>query len=178
MHKKVDIKDNFLEDEVFDTIRDIFADYLFPWFYCRVVNSDDKIETTSELDNTQMSHYLYSYDKPMSIYFEKMNPLIEQLKILDNLVSLYRLKVNMNLRRSKIIMHGFHNDVTFKCRTGILFLNTNDGYTCFEDGTKVESIENRFIAFDSSLRHSGTTCTDQPRRLVLNVNYFQGHNYK
>ena len=60
----------------------------------------------------------------------------------------------------------------------ILYLNTNDGYTCFEDGNKIKSIENRFVAFDSSLKHSGTTCTDEPRRIVLNINYFQGQTYK
>ena len=87
-------------------------------------------------------------------------------------------KANIILRRSKIIEHGFHNDVKFQCRTGILYLNTNDGYTCFEDGSKIESVENRFVAFDSGLKHSGTTCTNERCRIVLNINYFQGHTYK
>ena len=47
------------------------------------------------------------------------------------------------------------------------------GYTSFEDGTKVESVENRFVTFDSDIKHSGTTCTNQKVRLVLNINYFQ-----
>ena len=147
----------FLNNEVFNQIRDVFLEHVFPWYYSDVVNEEDKLSSTSYLDNSQLSHYLYSCDKPRSQYFERMEPIFEPLYLLDNFASLYRMKANMNLRRSKIIEHGFHNDVTFECRTGILYLNTNDGYTCFEDGTKIESVENRFVAFDSSLKHSGTT---------------------
>ena len=178
MIKKVDVKDNFLNNEVFNQIRDVFSDHVFPWYYSDVVNEEDKLSSTSYLDNSQLSHYLYSFNKPMSQYFEKMEPIFEPLYLLDNFVSLYRMKANMNPRRSKIIEHGFHNDVTFQCRTGILYLNTNDGYTCFEDGNKIESIENRFVAFDSSLKHSGTTCTDEPRRIVLNINLVEIKNEK
>ena len=120
-----------------------------------------------------MSHFLYSFDQPRSQYFEKIIPIFEPLYLLDNFISLYRMKANIILRRSKIIEHGFHNDVKFKCRTGILYLNSNDGYTMFEDGTKIESIKNRFVSFDSNLKHSGTTCTNQKRRMVMNINYFQ-----
>ena len=56
--------------------------------------------------------------------------------------------------------------------TSILYLNTNDGYTQFENGTKIESIENRLITFPLSYRHTGTTCTNQPFRAVINFNYF------
>ena len=178
MMKKVDVKDNFLDDSEFTEILDVFLDYSFPWYFGDVVDPEDKLSYTSDLDNIQMYHMLYSYDKPQSPPFLKMNHILKKLSVIDKFVSLYRMKVNLNQRTSEIIEHGFHNDVKFKCRTGILYLNTNDGYTCFEDGNKIESIENRFVAFDSSLKHSGTTCTDEPRRIVLNINYFQGHTYK
>ena len=84
----------------------------------------------------------------------------------------------MNPRTSKIVEHGFHTDVQYKCKTGILYLNSNDGYTSFEDGTKVESVENRFVTFDSNIKHSGTTCTNQKVRLVLNINYFHFDPHK
>ena len=178
MMKKVDVKDNFLNEEVFNQIRAGFLDHAFPWYYSDVVDYEDKLSSTSYLDNSQMSHFLYSFDQPRSQYFEKIIPIFEPLYLLDNFISLYRMKANIILRRSKIIEHGFHNDVKFQCRTGILYLNTNDGYTCFEDGNKIESVENRFVAFDSSLKHSGTTCTNERCRIVLNINYFQGHTYK
>ena len=171
--KKVDVKDNFLSYEVFNQIKDVFSDHVFPWYYSDVVNEEDKLPSTSYLDNSQLSHYLYSYDKPMSQYFEKMEPIFEPLYLLDNFVSLYRMKVNMNLRRSKIIEHGFHNDVTFQCRTGILYLNTNDGYTEFETGDKVNSVANRLVKFPSDIKHRGVSQLDTKVRCVLNLNYFE-----
>ena len=173
MMKKVDVKDNFLDYAKFTEILDVFLDYSFPWYFGDVVDPEDKLSYTSDLDNIQMYHMLYSYDKPQSPPFLKMNHILKKLSVIDKFVSLYRMKVNLNQRTSKIIEHGFHNDVKFQCRTGILYLNTNDGYTCFEDGSKIESVENRFVSFDSNLKHSGTTCTNQKRRMVMNINYFQ-----
>lgn len=171
--KKVDVKDNFLNDSEFTEILDVFLELTFPWYFGDVVNPEDKLSYTSDLDNTQMYHMLYSYDQPQSPSFHKMNSIFKKLVEIDKFVSLYRMKVNLNQRTSEIIEHGFHNDVKFKCRTGILYLNSNDGYTMFEDGTKIKSIKNRFVSFDSDLKHSGTTCTNQKRRMVMNINYFQ-----
>jgi hypothetical protein len=57
-------------------------------------------------------------------------------------------------------------------KTAIFYLNTNDGYTIFEkDGEKIDSLENRMLIFDSSERHSGTNCTDQKYRAVINFNF-------
>ena len=55
--------------------------------------------------------------------------------------------------------------------TSILYLNTNNGYTEFEDGTKVESVANRFISFPIETKHRGTSCTDKKIRVVINFNY-------
>jgi len=56
-------------------------------------------------------------------------------------------------------------------KTSIYYFNTNNGYTLFKDGKKIDSVQNRLITFPSSMEHTGTTCTDQPFRLVLNMNY-------
>ena len=44
-------------------------------------------------------------------------------------------------------------------------------YTLFEDGTKVQSKENRVVIFDSQMRHAGIPCTDEKRRVVINFNF-------
>ena len=79
---------------------------------------------------------------------------------------------NNNLATEEIREHGFHVDTDKECNVLIYYFNTNDGYTLFENGDKVESVANRLIKFKSNLRHTGTTCTDQPNRYVLNVNYY------
>ena len=58
--------------------------------------------------------------------------------------------------------------------TAILYVNTNNGYTKFEeDGSIVESVANRYIEFPANTRHFGTSCTDEKIRIVINYNYFK-----
>ena len=49
-------------------------------------------------------------------------------------------------------------------------MNTNDGYTEFENGHRVESVANRVVIFDSNIKHTGVSCTDEKRRVVINFN--------
>ena len=65
-----------------------------------------------------------------------------------------------------------HIEQSVECTTAIYYVNTNNGYTEFEDGSRVESIENRLVTFPSYMKHTGTTCTDQKRRIVINFNYY------
>ena len=51
-------------------------------------------------------------------------------------------------------------------------MNTNNGYTFFENGKKVLSKENTAVEFNSNIKHSGTTCTNAKCRVVMNLNYF------
>ena len=74
------------------------------------------------------------------------------------------------------IIFNFHNDIKEKDtdypgQTAIFYVNTNDGYTEFEDSTRVESVANKIVIFDSKLKHRGTTCTNQKTRVVINLNY-------
>ena len=60
--------------------------------------------------------------------------------------------------------------------TAIFYINTNNGYTEFEDGTRVESVANRIVNFPANLKHRGTRCTDQKIRIVINFNYFKKYD--
>ena len=60
--------------------------------------------------------------------------------------------------------------------TAVFYVNTNNGYTIFESGEKVSSVENRMVIFDSNILHTGTTCTDERVRCVLNFNYYEWKN--
>jgi hypothetical protein len=54
----------------------------------------------------------------------------------------------------------------------VFSLNTCDGFTSLEDGTKIESIENRLLLFDSNKPHASSTCTNAKARFNMNFNYF------
>ena len=87
---------------------------------------------------------------------------------------LWRSKINLTLRtKDPFVFYPFHTDFANHdtYTTAIFYLNTNNGYTLFEDGTKVESVANRFVTFPNGLRHTGTSTTNASFRMVINFNY-------
>ena len=67
---------------------------------------------------------------------------------------------------------GGQNKLLKQSTTSIFYMNTNNGYTKFEDGTKIESVANRLVSFPSNMKHKGSSCTDEKIRVVINFNYF------
>ena len=65
----------------------------------------------------------------------------------------------------------YHHDYD-DMKTAVFYINTNNGYTEFENGVRVNSVANRVCIFDSNLRHRGTTHTEgDNQRIVVNFNY-------
>jgi len=159
----MNIIDNFLSEQEFIQIKELFMGSNFPWYFNDGILMED--------DNTkhfQFTHSFYRHYIPESNYIEALNPIF--LKI--NTKSLIKVKANLGTRHSEVQSTGMHTDFDFSCTTSIFYINTNNGYTIFEDGTQVESVANRFVSFDSLLKHSGTTHTDEQTRVLINFNYF------
>ena len=163
------IIDNFLSDVDWHNIATAMLGIDFDWHYTNALHYK-----TKDLDNFQFVNVMYDNMIPKTKEFNLVNPIINSEK--SNIISLIKIKANLNPRRDRIIKHGFHVDYPFKCTTSIYYVNTCDGYTEFEDGTKIESIQNRFVSFPSNLKHTGTTCTDARARMVINLNYYNGSN--
>tara|TARA_B100001250_G_scaffold211640_1_gene181602 strand:- start:56 stop:781 length:726 start_codon:yes stop_codon:yes gene_type:complete len=173
MDSKIKVYDDFLSEKdlnfILDSLVGPFSEK-FPWAYSgRIVPIENCI--CDDLDDYQFVHTFYWGNKPQSDHYDLIDPLIKKI---PNLASLVKVKANLNPRHPKVFTHGFHIDMNFKCTTGIYYLNTNNGYTEFEDGTKIESVRNRFISFPSDINHTGSTCNDKRMRLLINFNYFQG----
>jgi len=90
-----------------------------------------------------------------------------------------RIKINRTFATDKIVEHGFHVDhlpLTDKAQNGttaILHLDNSNGYTKFaKNNIKIPSKQNQLIAFPTHLYHTGTTCTDQSFRTVINFNFY------
>ena len=82
-----------------------------------------------------------------------------------------RIKANLNVKTHIPIQTGYHidhPDVT----TAVFYLDTNNGGTELNKTVFVESVANRIVIFDSNIQHTGVTCTDQKKRIVLNFNYW------
>jgi hypothetical protein len=113
---------------------------------------------------------MFYYKVPVSDRLHLLEPILLKL----NPSAILRIKANLTPRADKIIQHGFHVDIShFKGKTAIYYINTTNGYTVFENGTKIESVENRMVIFDSTIKHTGTTCTDSRNRCVINFNYYE-----
>jgi len=124
--------------------------------------------------NVMFAHGLYFKDEIVSDWFPHFTCILDRLDIF----SLLRIKINYMSPTTERIIHDFHVDITDDnapkdIKTAIFYLNTNNGVTIFEDTKEeVESVSNRMITFPGYLRHTGTTATDKPYRILINFNYF------
>lgn len=167
-YMKPKIIDNFLSKEELLNIKSTLLDSSFPWFYNDFILEKGSKEC-EDFYNYQFTHSFYMNDFQTSNYFSLVSPIITKL----NIRSLLRIKANLTPRADKNILQGFHCDYDYPDSfTSIFYVNTNNGFTEFRDGTKINSIENRLVKFDAKTQHSGVTTTDEKVRCVININYF------
>ena len=89
---------------------------------------------------------------------------------------LITLKINCDIYTPTPQQRGWHTDQPYNTEstfTAIMYFNDCNGKTIFkEDNVSVESKRNRMLIFNSGYEHAGITQTDEPRRYVLNMNFF------
>ena len=153
------IIDDFLSEDEYQDLCSFIQDSRFPWTYGK---------TISESKFCQLTHCFYQFDVPTQ-FFQNVEFFREKLEM----ASLVRIKANLNPVTETLQIHddAWHNDFD-NMTTAIYYLNTNNGFTKFENGDKVNSVANRIVIFDSNLKHTGTSCTDSYARLLINLNYF------
>lgn len=163
----IEVIDNFLSESDFNYICERVNGPHFPWYWSTVLDEDSFMDRL--IYNFQAAHTFFYDGNISSNDFNIILPLLNKL----NIKIIHRIKINANPVTSKIIEHGFHIDNQIpNSKTSIFYLNTNDGYTKFEEtGEKINSVANRLITFDTDKRHTGTTCTNSSRRMVINLNY-------
>ena len=172
---KIKVIDNFLSDNEFQKIKNVMEGADFPWYWQS--HSHTKIVNEKFIgDNvSQLTHGFVEDRKSISDWFNlflssscfsKLN-----VKILD------KFKANCNYKTTNQKVGWFHTDYDNerkdKFTTSILYLNTNNGGTKFEDGTFVNSVANRMVTFDYFIKHAPVSCTDEDRRIVTNINYLK-----
>ena len=157
----IKVHENFMNHFLFLKLKETMNNSYFPWFKSRIV---------PEIEDIQLIHTFFEFDKINSEYFELLDPCIKSLEA----KKLIRVKANLVLKTNEIQEHGFHidNDTYKEFRTAILYINSNNGYTRFEKkNKKIKSEENKLIDFNGYLRHTGSSCTNAPYRIVVNFVY-------
>jgi hypothetical protein len=164
----VKIIDNFLSTEIFEKLQNTLLGNNFDWYYNSYIDYANKPNK-----QFQFVHFFFNNNWRGS-NFNLIEPIINTIKPF----SLVRIKANLLTKTESIIANQFHKDFEKinNLTTGIFYINTCNGYTLFKDNTKVESVANRFVSFDSQLEHTGTSCTDENIRVLINFNYFTNNN--
>ena len=159
-----EIFDDFLDEEAFDGVRHfLLEDGLCPWYYNPFIVDNKQTDDVFQFTHT----FIRGKDQ----YFSPHVPMIDPLILKINQSSIYKIKANLGGRTPTNQEGGYHTDFDFKCKTAVFYVNTNNGYTMFKDGTKVDSVANRFVVFDSSAEHTGVSQTDTKVRCLINLNY-------
>ena len=168
---KIEIIDNFLPDYYFKPLQSRLLGEYMPWFHNEYIHDGHKGKNKT----SQFMHVFYhvrpEYNGETDCYSlvrDSLNLIRQKL----NVTKLYRIKANLRPRsffnRSG---GGYHIDGVDCSHTSVYYINTNNGYTKFKNGTKVKSVENRMVVFPSHLEHQGYTCSDKLKRVVINFNY-------
>ena len=170
MNKK--IVDNFLSKKELDDLKQNINGF---WQFNDTIAYNSREE--KDAFNSYFVHDIYDHSLPQTpnhnllrIVFNSFLP-----KLID-FNSLLRIKANLFTWSEKIQEYPLHKDFDpklfdIKCKGAIFYLNTCDGYTHFEDGTKVESVENRMLFFDATTLHGSTNTSDSKCRMNINFNY-------
>ena len=174
----ITVQDNFLDENYFKHLQSLVFSKEFPWSMGSVLDDAPIGDIANEI---QFVHLAY-HDRAriMSDFYPHLQSMLQTM----GLFSCSKVKLNVLQRQEKIIEHGFHVDfpeAPLGNLTSILYMNTNNGYTKFPTGEKVESVENRLVTFPVHFPHTGSTNTcDAKVRCVMNINWskaFGSNNY-
>ena len=152
---------NFLKNkEVFKDIQNTLLGINFPYYY------HDSTARLADKSDYFFSHTLYQDNKQISSYFNRiLIPIIGHLEY----TYLLRAKINCYTKKATHIKTSMHVDLPRKHTVALFSVNTNNGYTLFENGEKALSVENQLITFDGSLKHCSVAQTDENLRVNINI---------
>jgi hypothetical protein len=168
--ERIKIEDDFLPKREFERIAHLL---LYSGDFSWYIQDDPSMKGMYHF-----THMFYIDMAPNSEYFKEVKPILQKL----NSFTFFRIKADLLMKTSNHIESTPHSDLSAvlsnekhlaQWTTSIFYLNTNNGCTKFEDGTEVESIANRMISFPANMLHTGTTCTNEAVRGLININHFK-----
>ena len=158
------VTDNFLIPGTYRELNRIVSSPKFPWYWANSPGEPGQ--------HTSMLYYDHEFTPTVD---GKLKRILGTICDKLGACAVMRIKMNSTPQTETIEHQEWHKDwdVTTPQKTAVIYFTTCDGYTEFANGTIVESVENRCLSFDTPLIHRGTTTTNEERRLVMNINYFE-----
>ena len=166
------ITDNFLDDEAFSHLQGTLLNRNLAWYFAPFTDGKDK-------DSSQFyfGHNIYINHTWVSGLSNDLVSLIQKI----NPMAIHMIRANLMTRTEDHVESQFHSDLDINSpttdkvsqwTTAIYYINDCNGYTKLKDGSIIGSRANRLLTFPSDMRHLGATCTDEKRRVLINLNYF------
>jgi hypothetical protein len=167
----IEVTDNCLPQEHFQKIQTHLMGSAWPWYFNTVIDGPD------DRGDPSKSQFIYGFFDRRDGWINSGQSVIWPLAAKINPIAWLRIKANLNPWQPEQRENSFHVDMEgmrgIPFWTSIYYLNSNNGYTLFEDGTRVESVANRLVTFPGNTRHTGCNCTDQKSRVLINLNYIK-----
>jgi len=175
---KIEVIDNFLEYFVANRIESVLSSAEFPWyFHDHIAYKSNNFEESllvgekDSLDRYQFVHSFKSnYLETTSVLYDQLTlPIVDRLKV--NYLQVLRSKVNLSIYTGDAYASAFHIDNSEPHKVALYYVNTNNGYTEFETGEKINCVKNRIVLFDGSIKHRSVKQTNTKIRIAININY-------
>lgn len=171
----MEIFDNFVEEDISHLLHQLL--FYCTWEYCR--SKITGFESDSLYDYQLVHKFFSSTNEGYSHYYNVIRPIVNTINDRLQTSCFRRIKANLQLAQLERIRSEYHWDYTNfngepgrNMMVGIYYVNTNDGYTEFRDGTIVESVANRFVLFPNELDHRSVSQLDVKERVVINFNMY------
>ena len=172
---KIIVKDDYLNEEQFRSIKSYFLGNACYWYYCGNYGGGyPQMEHVfhNEMVGTQCHPGVpFQAQQGMQI----MQPLLQSFQF----ASLLRIRAICNWRTDTNTMQqrDWHVDVPFDCTTAIYYLHDSDALTLFKDDNnepfEVETKANRLVEFPSQYEHTVSPMTIPERRVLINFNFIR-----
>ena len=171
---KTQIIDNFLNKDDFEELKIFLMSPRSQWRFV------DFIAYKDGRDQDKDGYFVHSFTDrdPISFLerftvspdYQKVNRLMDCIKKKVNYRQILRVRSSLYPRREDQKPDPFHIDYNFNHKVCIFYVNTNNGFTLFENGEKVNSVANRLMIFDGLEKHCSVVQTDTSARYIININ--------
>lgn len=154
------IKKNVLDNKRFKDVETIFTQEQL-W----------SLNTNNEIP--YLYHTSYLNNMPLSRTFQECDVFLKTFEV----YTLHSLYFKCFLQTDDIKEYDWEflvdDEHAKDMHTTLFFLNSNDGYSLFEQNHGVKSVANQTATFSSSFKFKDSTCTNRKARIVMYMNYFK-----
>ena len=182
---EIKIVDEYLHPKDHEELQRMMRAREFPWTVAQKTGEMDINGYGTNPLNSQMNHWFVDFRYAhFSPFFKYILPIVNQHPVHERVLAISRIKANLELCNENHVESEFHYDLFMvygikevpepNVTNVIYYVNSNNGYTEFETGKKVESVANRAVIFSNTLKHRGVSQTDTHYRAVINLNLFLG----